>query len=437
MSAICPEDQDCEWAAWAEWSDCTQANGTCGTGFRERERTYKTLPRGNGRLCPPKIKKQVDAHQNCSGQLECCINQQWGEWNPFGPCSVSCGKGVRKRGRIIAVNGTACGSPAVGKSSDFEFCVNTACPVNSDCVWGGWADWSQCSKPCHGYHTKQRRVEQHGSGDGLPCIGPTKMQEQCNPVLGETDLPALCVPGAGPKDCELGVWSSWSQCSVSCGDGTMDRSRSVKFEGATGGKSCDPVLRELTSCTGPSCIPGEVDCKWADWQAWSPCHNRKHKMTRFRDIATKKSKNGNPCLGSETEIKQCGPCTSHEYFCVWSTWQDWGPCSGSCGTNTSRTRSRHLTVSVQTVQEVQQDWQLPQLQAALEQAQSQRIQGISVAFGIGALSFVVGAVVLRVARAATLSSDSTVRYDPVGLRHSRELIQMTRPFEHRDEDVQE
>ena len=46
-------------------------------------------------------------------------------------------------------------------------------------------------------------------------------------------------------------WSSWSDCSVSCGDGKRSRSRNcTNPEPSCGGKDCVGIVKEVVDCVG-------------------------------------------------------------------------------------------------------------------------------------------------------------------------------------------
>ena len=56
-------------------------------------------------------------------------------------------------------------------------------------------------------------------------------------------------------DCEWDVWSPWNGCSVTCGDGTANRVRTVKTEAQCEGQICEDPDTESTSCN-LECCPG-------------------------------------------------------------------------------------------------------------------------------------------------------------------------------------
>jgi len=58
-------------------------------------------------------------------------------------------------------------------------------------------------------------------------------------------------------DCKVEDWSSWSDCSATCGGGTKTRGRGVVQEAENGGAAC-PALEEKEPCNTDQC-PGTTD----------------------------------------------------------------------------------------------------------------------------------------------------------------------------------
>ncbi len=72
---------------------------------------------------------------------------------------------------------------------------------------------------------------------------------------------------SAPIDCQLGAWSVWSACDVSCGGGQQFRTRPVLVAAANGGIPCGPTI-EYRSCNTQTC---PTDCQVSAWSAWSSC----------------------------------------------------------------------------------------------------------------------------------------------------------------------
>merc|ERR1712038_759508 len=73
-----------------------------------------------------------------------------------------------------------------------------------------------------------------------------------------------------PVDCVIGVWSSYSECSTTCGMGTMFRTRVLtppRYEGDPC-PSGEAAAREEIACNDGFC---PVDCHFTEWTEWSDC----------------------------------------------------------------------------------------------------------------------------------------------------------------------
>ena len=62
------------------------------------------------------------------------------------------------------------------------------------------------------------------------------------------------------KDCIMGEWSAWTECSNPCGKGSKQRKRAVIQESSFGGKRCDGPRRQKQACHGEyGCLQQSVE----------------------------------------------------------------------------------------------------------------------------------------------------------------------------------
>ncbi|XP_048384781.1 adhesion G protein-coupled receptor B1 isoform X10 [Stegostoma tigrinum] len=312
------------WNAWSSWGDCTKS---CGGGLQTRSRTcHSQLEEGfvcegiseEGRLCNKQpcnthghyssrsqSLRSIDyrKHQDVDGfhrygySLSQTGDPAAEEWSPWTVCSSTCGQGTQTRMRscVSSPYGTSCSGPL----REMRLCNNSAvCPVHG--VWEEWSPWSLCSSTCgRGHRDRTRSCIQPQFG-GNPCEGPEKQTKFCNI--------ALC-----PVDGNWNDWSSWSQCSVTCSNGTQQRTRECNGP-SFGGAECQGYWSENRPCFPRQC---PVNGKWQKWSMWEPCTKSCDGGTQLRvRVCSGPFFGGLQCDGPQEEYRLCNDkkCPApHEY----------------------------------------------------------------------------------------------------------------------------
>ncbi|XP_017268432.1 adhesion G protein-coupled receptor B3 isoform X5 [Kryptolebias marmoratus] len=207
------------------------------------------------------------------------------EWSQWSSCSVTCGQGSQVRTRTcVSSHGIHC----IGPLRESRVCNNTApCPVHG--VWEEWSPWSLCSFTCgRGHRTRTRMCAppQHG---GRACEGPETQSKLCNI--------ALC-----PVDGQWQEWSSWSDCSVTCANGTQQRTRQCSAA-AHGGSECRGHWAESRECHNPDCT---ANGQWNPWGPWSGCSKScDGGWQRRARVCQGAAVTGQQCDGSGEEVRKC------------------------------------------------------------------------------------------------------------------------------------
>ncbi|XP_065792283.1 hemicentin-1 isoform X4 [Muntiacus reevesi] len=216
------------------------------------------------------------------------------QWSAWGPCSVTCGRGIQKRSRLCnnpsPANG---GKPCQGSDSEMQNCQQKPCPVDGN--WSEWSSWEECTRSCgRGNRTRTRTCNnpsvQHG---GRPCEGTAVEAIMCN-------IRPCPVHGA------WSTWQPWGTCSVSCGKGTQTRTRLCNNPPPSfSGSYCDGAETQMQVCSEGHC---PIDGKWATWTSWSACSVScgGGARQRTRDCSDPAPQyGGNKCEGSDVQSDFC------------------------------------------------------------------------------------------------------------------------------------
>ena len=168
-TAPCPFD--CAYTEWTPWSRCST---TCGAGRAHASHQILAQAQHGGMACNSELTRWSTCNQDrpcrttaparpttTPSRAVLCA-PVLGEWGGWGPCSKSCGIGLRDRKRTQ----TVCTGNALQKfyRRDYEYCRIKLCPTPPDphtiatCTAALWSSWSSCSgHPC-GMEQRNRKV---------------------------------------------------------------------------------------------------------------------------------------------------------------------------------------------------------------------------------------------------------------------------------------
>ena len=352
---------DCE-GAWGAWSTCSLS---CDSGITVRTFTVSQSAIGGGTACAA----SDGATETIACATDACPRNCIGAWTTWSDCTVSCTDtthGSQTRTYLVeqdaAFGGLNC--PFNDDTPNERTCETQSCPV--DCV-GAWQSWSTCSTSC-GDGSQQRlfAISTAATAGGVACVHTDD----------ETESQA-CSTDPCPVDCD-GAWGAWTQCSVTCGDGSLARTFAVSTPAANGGRSCvaDDGASEVDDCSLASCPvpestamastaprstttgaastaattttttsstttttttttttsqPPAIDCVGA-WQAWGTCSATCDGGVQARtfDITVAASNGGADCseAAGSTDTQLCSSLAC-PVNCV-GTWTPWAACSTTC-----------------------------------------------------------------------------------------------------------
>ncbi|KAJ8941245.1 hypothetical protein NQ314_010443 [Rhamnusium bicolor] len=330
------------WSSWSEWEPCyhrvSSDMDSLDTCLCQNRQCNNPSPANNGRHCVgPSV-----AVANCT------VHGGWSDWSAWSACSATCGTAVKTRSRTCTNPAPAFGGRVcVGQDRTEAFCAESPpCPAQPiDGGWGPWSPWSSCTANCGGgYKTRQRKCDNPPPyNGGQNCKGNNIEYERCNehscneqrkihttewftdlnistntyhkrrfkitckaPVKHSNQIKIImkdegqiCYSNQHCNSDEndhagWNPWTSWSECSVSCGGGTQSRTRYCKSRN----KNCPGESVQTKDCNNHSC-----EDTWGCWSEWSPCNVS--------------------CPSREEQPCEDQPC---EAILGWGNWTEWSLC---------------------------------------------------------------------------------------------------------------
>ncbi|XP_071965550.1 SCO-spondin-like [Antedon mediterranea] len=368
-------DEDCELSEWSVWSNCSKSCDETGSGIMYRERSI--INQCNADPCEP-IFEENECFPSCCPK-DCKI----GVWTLWSQCTVLCyfDVGIQSRSRDIWPE--VCGGRSCNNSDVYQVkqcsgpcelsewsewaCECSLCNVTTDLLYNNcsrsrtesdyicngncgniiehqcvqlccdpqcnvtnWSLWSSCSLDCG--------VEGHGEQTRIRSVNGPCRADPCDALFEIKNCSSECCP----RDCLIGSWTDWSNCSASCSFavGTKRRSRTF-FQAECGGIEClDMDNKEEIECNGA--------CEISDWNQWScVCHFCVPGDQYLHNQCTRTRSQSPECTGLEESCGQleeeiCGDECCDD-FCFVSDWSEWGECSANCANETNGIQERSRT----------------------------------------------------------------------------------------------
>ncbi|XP_021353718.1 neurogenic locus notch homolog protein 1-like [Mizuhopecten yessoensis] len=259
------------------------------------------------------------------------LNGGFSSWSSYGSCTTTCGSGSKTRTRTCN-NPSPFGSGAscAGSTTETASCNVQSCAIDGG--WSSWSGWGSCTTTCGGGTQQKTRTcnnpsRQHGGADCPNNPSSATATQACNT--------ASC-----PIDGGWSSWSGWGTCSVTCGGGTQQKTRSCTNPARQyGGADCPNSATASQSCNTHDC---PIDGGWASWSSWDTCSvtcgGGSQGRTRTCTNPVKQY-GGADCPNSAAETQACGTINC-PIDGGWGNWLSWATCSVTCGGGVqSRTRN--------------------------------------------------------------------------------------------------
>ncbi|XP_019734334.1 thrombospondin, type I, domain containing 7Ab isoform X2 [Hippocampus comes] len=405
-ACIIPCPSDCKLSEWSNWSRCSKS---CGSGVKVRSKWLREKPYNGGRPCPKldhvnqaQVYEVVPCQSDCNQYV--WVAEPWSMWKVSNvDLKENCGEGVQTRKVRCMLNTIDGPSEAV---EDY-LCDPEEMPLGAresrlpcpeDCVLNDWGPWTRCTLPCTRSNGRIRTAYTLRSPSAGRLCPDTIEEEPCslnlncfnyfynitdwstcqlspNAVCGQGIKTRMldCVRSDGksvdikfceeldlekkwqmniscvvecPVNCQLSEWSTWSECSQTCGlEGKMWRQRSVVQASQGDGRPCSSPMVQWKPCPVRPCY------RW-QYSAWSECRVESVVCghgTRYRNLTcfVSDGSGGEQDSGGQVDEELCGslelsvdgdkrirlkeacmlPCPGECYLMEWS---DWSSCVRIC-----------------------------------------------------------------------------------------------------------
>jgi hypothetical protein len=276
---------------WEEWSNCDK---TCGSGLKERKRTY--IPASNGGI--ELEDRDVVLERIACNEQGCPEDGKFTDWEEWNKCNKECGGGTQYRNRtyIPAKNG-GIESEDKDNLSEIRKCNNQNCPV--DGYLSEWNNWSNCGKECGGGSQSRERIYNPAQFGGVDLDEAERIKLIENRNCNDQNCPV---------DGSFSNWSEWSICDKSCGNGTQSRSRTYTPATDGGVDLADiNIISETRACNTHEC---PVDGIFTPWSNWGSCTKSCGGGTQNRTRTYTPAINGGVDLADKANINESRACNT-------------------------------------------------------------------------------------------------------------------------------
>ncbi|XP_022913341.1 spondin-1 [Onthophagus taurus] len=214
----------------------------------------------------------------------------------------------------------SCDEKFLNAQLEVEVNENTEDTSRVECSVTEYSSWSDCSVTCgKGLRMRTREYKMPQKAQMFSCNRQLVSKEMCVAAVPECENK----PAEDSEEklevndgiCATTEWTLWSECSSTCGVGMKTRSR--QFLDAMGRKKCPHIsTMEKEKCMEPPCQPDQIEvpdpmCPVSEWNDFSPCSASCGKGVKFRTRLLLVEPGLQEKCSSRVELMQQRPCMDY------------------------------------------------------------------------------------------------------------------------------
>ncbi|KAI1707981.1 thrombospondin type 1 domain-containing protein [Ditylenchus destructor] len=346
---IAPAHIDGQWSAWAPFvcsqCSCPSVAGSVGLTLSARS-CSNPAPQNGGAECEGSTQRAAVCNRKCSGSTsvnqyisdKCAEHKRVKNDEELTGTGSQLSRFPQRACKVFCDVKDTLGSQRSYRFYGDNLPDGTPCGFDRFCLAGECFDLS-----CDESALLPRDLGCPPVSERCPLVSAAALSSAPSTALSAGAQPA-------PNSLEnvkgsWGTWSLWSSCTTTCGGGFQMRSRTCNINNRCEGSPTEKMVCNTQACPTTNTQVGD---QWTDWTSWNQCSVScgRGSQARYRRCTTPQSTIAFSCPGQTMDIRTCDelPCSNKPSSSVglWASWGEWGTCSKTCGPGT-QTRYRQCT----------------------------------------------------------------------------------------------